>query len=149
MEVKDRIIEIRKHNRMSQDKFADKLGLKQGIVSLWESGKTQVSESNIKLICSLFKVSEEWLRTGKGDMFYMDNLSTQEQSLLDIFRCLNFVNQNLISTHAQYLLASQSSNTILDKVPKTAPDPTPEPDFPLESRCPAASTDYEEDRTAG
>jgi transcriptional regulator with XRE-family HTH domain len=137
MEVKDRIIELRKHNRMSQDKFADKLGLKQGIISLWESGKTQISESNIKLICSLFKISEEWLRTGKGEMFYIDNLSPAEQDLLDTFRCLNSVNQNLISTHAQYLLASQASNsqTLRNKAPEAPKEVfSPEPDFPLVPR---------------
>ena len=54
---------------MTQAGFADRIGLKQNTVALIESGKRNTSEQTIIAICREFGVSEEWLRTGEGEMF--------------------------------------------------------------------------------
>ena len=45
-----------------------------------ETGQVSVNETNIKLICKTYNVNEEWLRTGKGEMF----LETKESFLNDL-----------------------------------------------------------------
>lgn len=49
--------------------FARKLNISQSFVSDMCSGKSKPSDRTITDICREFKVSEEWLRTGKGEMF--------------------------------------------------------------------------------
>lgn len=64
-----RISMIRKNAGMTQDKLAEVLGLTKNFISLIETGKRDPSDRTIKDICREFNVNEEWLRTGKGEMF--------------------------------------------------------------------------------
>ncbi len=67
--MKDRIKEIRKNNKLTQQDFADRLGIKQNTVASYEMGRIGISDAVITSICREFSVNEEWLRTGTGDMF--------------------------------------------------------------------------------
>lgn len=67
--MNDRILSIREAFKMSQETFGKKLGITRAAVSKIELGKSGLTESNIKLICREFSISENWLRTGEGDMF--------------------------------------------------------------------------------
>lgn len=67
--VKERIKTLRKELGLSQDAFAEKLGLTKNYISLIENGNRNLSEQSIKVLCSTLDVNEEWLRTGKGEMF--------------------------------------------------------------------------------
>ncbi len=64
-----RIKQLRNALDLSQKEFGDSIGLKSNSVSYIESGKNAVTEQNIKMICSIFHVNEEWLRSGIGEMF--------------------------------------------------------------------------------
>lgn len=67
--MKDRIKKIRKGLDLTQQEFADRIGIARGNVGAYEVGKNAPSDAVISLICREFNVSEEWLRTGSGDMF--------------------------------------------------------------------------------
>lgn len=67
--MKERIKEIRKSNKLTQQEFADKLGIKQNTVASYEMGRIGISDAVITSICREFSVNEEWLRNGTGDMF--------------------------------------------------------------------------------
>lgn len=67
--IKDRIKILRKKLGFTQQIFADRIGIARGNVAAYEVGKNAPSDAVIQLICSKFNVSEEWLRTGEGDMF--------------------------------------------------------------------------------
>lgn len=54
---------------MTQQKFADRLHIKRGAVANYEIGRNIPTDSVIALICREFKVNEQWLRTGEGEMF--------------------------------------------------------------------------------
>ena len=70
MTINDRIRFFRKEiKQINQKQFADCLGLTQSGVSYMEQNGSTVSDSSIKTICSVYNVSEEWLREGKGEMF--------------------------------------------------------------------------------
>lgn len=64
--MNNRIKEIRKTKKLSQEAFGEKLGITKSSVSLLESGKNNPSEQTIMLICKEFGVNEVWLRTGEG-----------------------------------------------------------------------------------
>lgn len=70
-----RIKDIRKTLDMSQDAFAQRIGMKGSSISLLESGGRNITEQVIRLICKEFNVNEDWLRTGAGgpDNMFLPN----------------------------------------------------------------------------
>ena len=64
-----RIRKLRKTLDLTQQAFADRLNIKRNTVATYEAGKSNPSDAAINLICREFNVSEEWLRTGEGEMF--------------------------------------------------------------------------------
>ena len=65
----ERIKKARKALDLTQQAFADRLGMKQNTVATYEMGRTNPSDPAIKSICREFGISETWLRTGEGEMF--------------------------------------------------------------------------------
>ncbi len=59
-----RIKIIRKKLNLTQQEFADKLGISRGNIAAYEVGKNPPSNAVIKLICREFNISEDWLRNG-------------------------------------------------------------------------------------
>lgn len=106
MEIKDRLIQIRKTLNMNQTEFAGKLRLTQSLVSRLESGNTPIIEQNIQLICLIFNINETWLRTGEGAMFN-ESRGPQESELLRIFDQLSADGQGMILEYAQLILKNE------------------------------------------
>ena len=67
--MNDRLKELRKELHLTQQKFADSLGVKQNTIAQYEMGRNDPSDAVIISICREFNVSEEWLRNGTGEMF--------------------------------------------------------------------------------
>lgn len=80
--MKDRLKEIRKALHLTQQKFADKLGVKQNTIAQYEMGRNEPSDAVIISICREFNVSEDWLRTGKGEMFVSLTLDEEIASFI-------------------------------------------------------------------
>lgn len=66
--MNERIKKLRKALDLTQAEFANRLGMKQNSIALIESGR-KTSDQTIRAICREFRVSEDWLRTGSGEMF--------------------------------------------------------------------------------
>lgn len=64
-----RIKELRKALSLTQQEFADRIGMKRNTIANYEIDRNEPSNSVITLICREFNVSEHWLRTGEGEMF--------------------------------------------------------------------------------
>lgn len=75
--MKDRIKKLRKELDLTQQGFADRIGIKRNTVASYETGKSNLSDGAVSLICREFNVNEEWLRTGQGEMFI--EISRDEQ----------------------------------------------------------------------
>jgi DNA-binding XRE family transcriptional regulator len=105
MNVLDRIRLVRKTLGLNQEEFAQRIGLTQTALSMIEVEKVALTEKNIKLICVTFAVDENWLRTGKGEMF--GPASPYEKELLAVFGKLTPDTQEFILEMAQNLLSRQ------------------------------------------
>lgn len=81
----NRIIKIREDNHLSQEKFAEKLGLSRNFINQVENGKKNISDRTVSDICRLFNINENWIRTGTGDQYIeSDNkLSTYVSQITD------------------------------------------------------------------
>lgn len=71
--MNERLKLLRKSLGLTQNEFAEQLGLKQTSYSMIENGKRPLHERHIKLICLTFHVNEDWLRTGNGCMYLSEN----------------------------------------------------------------------------
>jgi hypothetical protein len=69
-----------------------------------EVGANPLTEQNIRLICRTFNVSEDWLRTGQGEMW---SASPFEAEFFDIYQKLRPETQKAILNLARDLLAGQ------------------------------------------
>ena len=67
--MNERIALVRKSLCLTQEKFADKVGLSRNFMWMIESGTRVPSDRTISDICREFNVNETWLRTGEGEMF--------------------------------------------------------------------------------
>lgn len=67
--MNERIKSLRSTLKLTQQDFADRLGIKRGSIANYELGRNEPIDAVISLICREFNVSEEWLRTGQGEMF--------------------------------------------------------------------------------
>ena len=63
-----RIAQIRKEANLTQQEFADKIGLTKNYVSLVETGGRTPSDRTLSDICRIFGIQEDWLRHGIGSM---------------------------------------------------------------------------------
>jgi transcriptional regulator with XRE-family HTH domain len=59
-------MQIRKENKLSQEKFAERLGLSRNFINQVECGKKNFSDRTIRDISEEFNISEEWIRYGTG-----------------------------------------------------------------------------------
>lgn len=67
--MNERIKELRKTLKLTQQEFADRLSLKRNTIATYEMGKATPSDRTVNDICDKYNVNEDWLRNGIGDMF--------------------------------------------------------------------------------
>ncbi len=75
--VNQRLKEIRKVLKISQEQFGKKLGVTGAGISKIESGDRALTEQMLLSVCRVYDVNENWLRTGEGEMF--DQLNRDEE----------------------------------------------------------------------
>lgn len=67
--LSERIRQLRESLGLSQTAFGSRLGVSRDVVNNLERGRVEIKEHVVKLICSEYHVSEEWLRTGSGPIY--------------------------------------------------------------------------------
>lgn len=65
----ERVKELRKALNYTLDKFGGKLGVQKSAISKIEKGENNLTDQMLLSMCREFNASEEWLRTGDGEMF--------------------------------------------------------------------------------
>ena len=80
--MRERMKELRKALKMTQQELADTLHIKRTNIGNYESGVSSPTDSVIALICREFNVSEDWLRNGEGEMFVSLTLDEEIASFI-------------------------------------------------------------------
>lgn len=80
--MNERIKKIRKTLGLTQQEFADVIGIKRNTFSQYEIGRNEPIDAVINLICREFDVNENWLRTGEGEMFIEKSKDEQITEML-------------------------------------------------------------------
>lgn len=115
--MNERIKELRKTLKISQEKFGARIKISGASVSKIESGENNPSEQTLSLIISEFNVSESWLRDGVGDMFKHSSGEAERlvkkysfpeivRKLLTVYEGLDGNQQEAVLDYAQRFIAS-------------------------------------------
>lgn len=67
--MNERLKKLRKALDLTQQEFADRIGIKRNSFANYETGRNTPIDAIIVSICREFNVNEDWLRDGVGDMF--------------------------------------------------------------------------------
>lgn len=131
----ERVREVRKSLGLTLEKFGEKIGMKKNSVSQIENGKNNVTDANVKAICREFSISEEWLRTGSGNMRIpvedeaaaaVSDLVEKSNPLYDIIKGIMVAYQKLDGPSREVI-----DQFILDAVSqRSRPQKAPEPAAP-------------------
>ena len=80
--VNERLKKLRKTLDLTQEKFGAAINVKGNTVAQWESGRNAPADPMIRLVCDQYKVNEEWLRTGQGEMFIKQSRDEEMAELI-------------------------------------------------------------------
>lgn len=116
--MKEQLKKLRKHLDMTQQAFADKIGMKQNTIAQYEMGRTVPSDAIVFSICREFGINENWLRTGEGEMF--EEL-TEQQKLMKYTGLLLKDKDSAIAAAIQALIVTyeqldDASKAALEKI---------------------------------
>jgi transcriptional regulator with XRE-family HTH domain len=116
---------------LTQQEFADRIGIKRNTIANYESGRNEPVDSVISLICREYGVNEIWLRTGEGEMFTPNpateldalkeryGLSQAECSLIDVFVNMNEKDRKTVLDFVVHAADSIRENDLFFGVPET------------------------------
>jgi transcriptional regulator with XRE-family HTH domain len=112
----NRLRQIRIARGMNQAEFGRVLEIAQNTYSQIETGKIPLKSKLVSQICFKFAVNEEWLYSGKGDMFIgqpnprdKDGLTAEEKELLCLYQESAPEVKKEFLNYAHYLLEKQNS----------------------------------------
>lgn len=131
--MKERLKKLRKELDLTQQEFADRIGISRGNIATYETRDGSPGSSVINLICREFNVSETWLRTGEGEMFLPSpngvldelvqkyGLSTRGKVIVEKFLDLNPDVQEAVAVYIEEVAAAFSDAGTSAPVPVFAP----------------------------
>lgn len=67
--MNNRLKAARKALHLTQREFGERIGVQDTAISKIEGGANNLTDQMILAICRAFSINEEWLRSGKGEMF--------------------------------------------------------------------------------
>lgn len=134
MTINERIKKLRGSLKLTQEEFAERLGIKRSTIAAYETGRNEPVDSVISLICREYSVNEEWLRTGKGKMWNRKkeddldkvieayHLPKETKILVEVYGQLNQEHQNAICEYLDEIkeqLLNRSENPTGSSEPAT------------------------------
>jgi transcriptional regulator with XRE-family HTH domain len=103
MTISKRIRQLRKTLNMSQVEFAKAIFISNGYIAELECEHRRVNDRIIHLISLTFGVSEKWLKSGEGGMFYKTP-SEKLQRMINLFNELPPKYQDYVMLQVEQLL---------------------------------------------
>lgn len=126
--MNERIKKVRKTVGLTQQQFADRIGIKRNSVALIENGRN-TSDQTVFAICREFNVNEEWLRYGTGEMFVPEasdelealakkyNLSHGAYIVIEKFVKMNEADRQVLLNYYMEIAAALSMDNVSPEAP--------------------------------
>lgn len=100
--MNERLKKLRKTLELTQQEFADRIGIKRNTLATYESGRNEPIDAVVSLICREFNVHEDWLRNGGSDDNMFVRLNEDEE----------------LAMYTQMLLDSTTDDTVANMIKK-------------------------------
>lgn len=97
--MNERIKKLRRSLDLTQQEFADRIGVKRNTIANYEIGRNEPIDSVLELIVREFGVSKQWLLDGTGEMFFPAPTNG-----------LDLLAQEKALTHGEYILIEKFVN---------------------------------------
>jgi len=107
MAVNERIRQLRQALKMYQTDFSKAICVSKSYTAEIENGHRVANDRIIRLICLTFGASEEWLKTGEGEMFESSPVAKRER-IVSLFSELDPQHQDFALTVVDRLLLLQN-----------------------------------------
>lgn len=130
MTLGDRIRKLRKSQDLTQQEFADRIGVKRNTVATYEIGRSEPVDAVFSLICREFNVLEKWLRYGEGPMFKEPKSESLDDLLSGLLDGDNVTDEDRVLIKNFLELSDDSRKAVIDFVQKCAKElaaPMPPP----------------------
>jgi transcriptional regulator with XRE-family HTH domain len=123
--VENRLKSIRENLNLNQSQFAESLGLKQGSYSAIENNKANLTDTVILLLKYRFSINDDWLLTGKGEMFLgqtpqtsefqanNNELEKQQKRLQDLQKQVDLLKKNIQEIDIEYDQEKKRSSDLI------------------------------------
>lgn len=116
--MKERLRLLRKSLDITQQEFADRIGIKRNSYANYETGRNTPIDAIILSICREFGVNETWLRTGEGEMF---EEITEQEKLMKYAGLLLKDKDSAVANAIQALIVTyeqldDTSKSVLEKI---------------------------------
>lgn len=102
-----RIRYVRQYLDLTQEQFSERLGITAAHISRVEHGIGNFSIALVRLISKVYLINEEWILTGKGEMFISQCVNEKSaeyeqfiKELADINNQISKLIQKMESSHA-------------------------------------------------
>ena len=107
--VYERIKEIRDKVKLSQVEFSERIFISKSFYGDIEIGKKKVNDRIIFIVSKQFNVNEEWIRTGRGEMFLEKIPDLRKEKLLNIYYQLEGSLRDVLVEQSGVLLKLQKT----------------------------------------
>jgi len=107
MTTNQRIKQLRETLKLSQVKFSKPVAISPGHIASIELGNRNVPDRIVKIISFVYGASEQWLKSGAGEMFRVHPSGEKHDIILELFDELTPENQNSAIQQVRALLALQ------------------------------------------
>jgi len=105
--VNERIKEVRLKAKLSQVEFAERILITKSFYGDIEIGKKKVNNRMIFIVSKQFNIREEWLKTGKGEMYISPQSDLKKERLLFIYDQLDQSLKDCLIEQSNVLLKLQ------------------------------------------
>lgn len=113
--MRERLKELRKSLKMTQEQFADNLKLSRNYIAQIELGSKNPSDRTVSDICRVYHVSEDWLRTGEGDMYAELPENRTAAIVSDLLEDDSPMNRLILNVLERYQLLDPVSREVIDR----------------------------------
>ena len=117
MNTGERLKDLRKNLNLTQQDFANRIGVKRNTIANYEVNRNVPVDAVISLICREFNVNEEWLRHGTGEMFRV----IDDSNIYDLLReeyNMTEAEERLI--RAYFSMPEEGRKLVMDCIEKAA-----------------------------
>ena len=135
--IGERIKKLRKGLDLTQQEFANRIGIKRNTIAKYETKRGEPIDAVISLICREFNVSERWLRAGEGEMFIKKEAEPLDVLLDGLLEGQNITTEDRVLIKNFLELPDDSRHEVIRFVQKCAEElatPAFEPSIQHESQ---------------